>query len=80
MSQYKTDAQWAHVYELPLSIFLGEEPFNPQVDWASMPCGYDDYINEKLDAQREVVRCRKAWGEDDEGLSFGDYLRKYMNV
>lgn len=73
------DEEWADYYELPLSVFLGKKPFKPirLKDW--YPCGYDDYLVNKMKEQEKVILLRRAWGRDSNGISFGEFVHRYWN-
>lgn len=73
----RTDAEWARAMDIPLAVFLGRVEFPELRLDPSTPCGLDDFLMERYDALREAVALRKEWGEDSEGLSYGEYLAKY---
>ena len=54
----KSDQEWANTFGITIEQFRGEEPYDPVIP-SHYPCGYDDYVMDKIDSIKDVISQRK---------------------
>jgi len=57
----ESDEAIARSMGLSLAEFRGEVPFEPVVDWSSLPCGTDDMVGEQINAAEQMIYLKREW-------------------
>lgn len=73
----KSDQQWAREMGLSIEEFRGEIPYDPIPDLSHLPCGQDDAVGDRINANKQMIYLRRKWADSGSLLPFKGYVRMH---